>query len=227
MENSVNYQKTAGEGYSELAAYEAAQNGWRVAKSEADIKEAIMSGQQRLFQEFCLTNKNIGDGFCSTLKAIGDSECSIIKNESDIAQRATIHLNSVERDLQNRILENRAILLQDNATKTDRVLDRMNEFERSNAEKLCDIKSQIKDSERRILDQMCADKLDEKNSLIAELRAEKTCNSYNHQFALQNQHLDYLKQMINSVEQNQKFSSKVVQFGAGNLAGTAQTANQG
>ena len=169
-----------------------------VAKSEADIKEAV------------------GRGFCETLKSIGDAECAISKNAMDIAHRSTIHLNSVERDIQNRVLENRQVFTAE-----------LNQLERSLSEKLCDIKSDGRENTRLILDRLTQDKLDEKNEIIDSLRHERAHDKYAHLFALQNQELSSLKQMINSVEQTQRFSSKTVQFGAGNVAIPTQTANQG
>ncbi len=89
------------------------------------------------------------------------------------------------------------------------------------------MKADGRDNTRLILDRLYADKLDEKNEVIESLRHERYADRHAHQIALQNYELASLKQMINSVEQTQRFSSKTVQFGTGNLAGTAQTANQG
>jgi hypothetical protein len=80
------------------------------------------------------------------------------------------------------------------------------------------------------------DKLDaiERRSLKDELDETRLDNLWNRfnsnvnsNFALQNQEIASLKNMINSVEQTQRFSSKTVQFGAGNVAIPTQTANQG
>lgn len=198
-----------------------------VAKSESDIKTAILQQSLSNSQEFCAVNKSVHD-----------AECNIVKNAADISQRDSIALAAIERDLQNRLHETRQVLTSLIGDKTERIIDRfdrdtvdlknqMRIFEMSASEKFCDIKSQVKDSERRILDQLSANKLDEKNEIIDSLRQERTNDKFAYQFGLQNQDISYLKQMINSVDQNQKFSSKVTQFGTGNLATPTQTANQG
>lgn len=191
-----------------MAANQTADLRRDVAKSEADLSKQIGEAECRILSE-------VGDAECGILSKVGEAECTLLKSQADIAHRNTIHLNSVERDLQNRILENRQI-----STKE------LNDVERSLSEKLCDIKADAKDNTRLILDRLYADKLDEKNEIIESLRHERSHDRHAHAFALQNQELSYLKQMINSVEQTQKFSSKTVQFGAGNVAIPTQTANQ-
>ncbi len=79
----------------------------------------------------------------------------------------------------------------------------------------------------RILSQMSANKYDALKDELDETRLECRTRDHAHAFALQNQEIASLKQMIGSVEQTQRFSSKTVQFGAGNVAIPTQTANQG
>lgn len=192
-----------------VSANASIDNAYRIAKAEADIKEAL------------------GNGFCEVEKSIGDASCENIKSQGEISHRNTIHLNSVERDLQNRILENRAIITKEIGDKTDRLRDQSYSFERSISEKLCEIKAEAKDNTRLILDRLTSDKLDEKQEIIDSLRHERSHDRHNHAFAMQNMEIASLKQMLNSVEQSQRFSSKTVQFGAGNVAIPTQTANQG
>ncbi len=187
-----------------------------VAKCEADVKDTIHN-QSLAF----------GAEFCSLGKKVGEVECTILKNAADIAHRDSLHLASVERDLQNRVHESRQVLTALISDKTDNIKDQLRAFEMSASEKFCSVKTEIKDSERRILDRLYADKLDEKNEIIESLRHERNNDRFNYQFGLQNAEINYMKQMMGSIEQNQRFSSKTVQFGTGNLAGTAQTANQG
>jgi len=210
-----------------VAAYGICDLRRDIAKAESDLRETIHN--QSLVQ---------GTEFCAVNKSIHEAECNVIKNDNDIAHRNTIHLNSVERDLQNRILENRQVLTSIIGDKTDRVLDRIDReaidlknqlraFEMSNAEKFCELKTEGFKNTQKILDELAKNKYDAIKDELDETRLSKYHDKSGYQFALQNQEIASLKQMINSVEQNQKFSSKTVQFGTGNLAGTAQTANQG
>lgn len=123
-----------------------------------------------------------------------------------------------------RTKETEANMLRALDCETDSIKEKMSDFERSVDHQFCAVKGDIKDSERRILDRLSLDKLDEKNDEIARLRAK--CDQGQNNLFLANE-LNGIKSLINSVEQTQRFNSKVVQFGAGNLAGTAQTANQG
>lgn len=169
-----------------------------VAKSEADIKAFEA-------HEFCDLGKTV-------------------LNDGSITR---LNLANAERDLQNRIHETRVEALKTNtelsrylADKSEQIKERLTNFERSVDDKFCGIKTEIKDSERRILDKLTSETID-------SLRHEKYADRHAYQFGLQNQEIANLKNMINSVEQHQKFSSKVTQFGAGNVALPTQTANQG
>ncbi len=91
-------------------------------------------------------------------------------------------------------------------------------------DEICEVKQLINTNTQLVLKQLYDNKLDEKNDIIAELRTD--CKLKDQNILIANE-LNGLKTLINSVEQNQRFNSKTVQFGTGNLAGTAQTANQG
>lgn len=186
---------------------------------------------------FCDLSKQVGEVACSVGTKVGDAECNILKNAGDISHRESAHLSAVERDLQNRVHETRQILTQLIADKTDRVLDRVDRdtaevksqlyaFERMAAEKFCEVKTEGLKNTQAILDVLAKNKLDEKNEIIESLRHERSHDKYHHQFALQNQELNYIRQSINSIEQDQRFSSKTVTFGNGNKTGTSQNANQ-
>lgn len=236
-----------------LAANQIAELRRDVAKSEADLKH--FNGNH-----FCEIEKSIGDAECNVSRKIGDAECSInknvddvenhlidrmgtyaadnFKNQSDIAQRYTGQLNAAERDLQNRIHENRFVLTKEIGDKNDRTIDTLGRdftdvknqlryFEASNAEKFCDLKTQGLLNTQKVLDELAKNKYDALKDELDEERSKRHFDKYASDFALQSQDINYLKQMISSVEQTQKFSSKTTQFGTGNLAGTAQTANQG
>jgi hypothetical protein len=226
--------------------------GWKIAKAEADIKEALLEG-------FCETEKSVGDAECSIIKTVGDAECSINKNvdeaesrivdrlgtyaydaakdRSDIAQRYSAQLNAVERDLQNRVHENRQVLTKEIADKADRTTDllrgdvidvknQLRSFETSAAKSFCDLETQGLKNTTKILEKLAADKYDALKDELDEERSKRHFDRYASNFNLQAQEMNYLKNMLNSVEQNQRFSSKTVQFGAGNVAIPTQTANQ-
>lgn len=193
---------------------------------------------------------------CDLLTKIGDVEGSLIdrmgtyaledlKSQSDIAQRTASQLTNMERDLQNRIHENRFVLSKEISDKTEwltgriervsdkaedqfaNLKDQLRYFETSVAKQFCNIETEGLKNTSRILETLAANKYDALKDEVDALRADRYADKYGFNFALQNQELAYLKQMIGSVENNQRFGSKTVQFGAGNTAGTAQTANQG
>lgn len=86
----------------------------------------------------------------------------------------------------------------------------------------CHVDGKIAASTQHILDRMNADKLDEKNDEIAQLRDR---NRHMEQTLLFSNQMNSLTSMIDSI--NQKLSNKVVQFGVGNIAtptNTQQTA---
>lgn len=191
----------------------------------------------------------LGDAECSIIKEINDAECDLIdrmgtyaqdnfKNQSDIAQRQSIALTAMERDIQNRLHETRFILSKDIADRTERISDKsdaqfanvkdqLRYFETSVAKQFCHIETEGLKNTSKILETLAANKYDALKDEVDSIRADRHSDKYSYSFALQNQELAYLKNMIGSVEQTQRFGSKTVQFGTGNTAGTAQTANQG
>ena len=202
------------------------------------------------------TLAKIGESECSIIKEVNDAEMQIIdrlggyaadnfKNQSDIASSIKGQLTDAERDIQNRLHETRFLLskeISDSAkyleAKTERVSDKsdlqfsnikdqLRYFETSVAKQFCHLETEGLKNTSKILETLSANKYDALKDEVDAIRADRYADKYGFNFALQNQELNSLKQMIGSVEQTQKFGSKTVQFGTGNLAGTAQTANQG
>ena len=202
------------------------------------------------------TLAKIGSSECSVIKEVNDAEMNVIdrlgvyasadiKNQSDIAQRQSAALAAVERDIQNRLHETRFLLSKEISDKSEglankvekvsdktdaqfsNLKDQLRYFETSVAKQFCNLETEGLKNTSKILETLAANKYDALKDEVDAIRADRYADKYGFNFALQNQELTYLKQMIGSVEQNQKFGSKTVQFGAGNQAGTAQTANQG
>ncbi len=175
-----------------------------------------------------------GNGYaCELLQAISDARLQSCETEGEIKdaiqrlqlentvnfRAAESNMCSVERTLTFRLTE----IEKENLRTEGRISNRINDFERSVDEKICTLRTEAKDNTRVILDRLSADKLDEKNELIDELRHS---NRHKDQTLLFSNQLNELKSMVNSVEQNQRISSKIVQFGA-NVATPTQTSNQG
>lgn len=165
---------------------------------------------------------------------VAEAEAELSKVILSDGSLTRMNLANAERDLQNRIHDTRLEALKTNtelsrylADKTDAVKERLTGFER-NVDMQFQSASIIAEKNTRLL----TEKLDaiERRSLKDELdetRLELLSGKSASNFALQNQEIASLKNMINSVEQTQRFSSKTVQFGAGNVAIPTQTANQG
>jgi len=204
--------------------------------------------------------QKVGAASCDILTKVGETECSVIdkissvnmadfKDRSDIAQRQAAALNQVERDLQNRVHENRQIIVKEIADQTASIngqakdsyidiknqlsalaLDQANKFaiaalEQAKSTAMLQLESAKQTAS--ILETLGRDKYDNMKDKIDALREECERGKWLHGLALQNAEITSLKNMVNSVDQNQRFASKTVQFGTGNTAGTAQTANQG
>lgn len=232
----------------------------QLGSAEARVSDAVMGGQAGILREVGTLSGAIlgklGSVECSVNKEVGDAECAIIdrmgtyaqdnfKNQSDIAQRQSIALSAVERDLQNRIHENRFLLSKEISDKAEWLTGRVEKvsdkadvqftdiknqlryFETSVAKQFCHLETEGLKNTSKILETLAANKYDALKDEVDAIRADRYADKYGYNFALQSQELNSLKNMINSVEQTQKFGSKTVQFGTGNLAGTAQTANQG
>lgn len=165
---------------------------------ECGIKESILSQSLSNGQEFCAVNKNISDHAHRNV-------IEILTNRSA--------LKDVECNFSNKMSDEISI-----------VKAQINSFQRDTDHQFCEVKSLIKDSTAIIMKQLADDKLDEKNDEIAKLRSKN--ERLEDRFII-SQELNGLKTMINSVEQNQRFNSKTVQFGTGNVALPTQTANQG
>lgn len=224
-----------------------------VSSGHSRLADVISSGHSSILREVggskCDILTKIGDSECSLTKEINDSESVLtdrmgsialdnFKNQSDIAQRQSMALTAMERDLQNRLHETRFLLSKDIADRTERVSDKsdgqfanlkdqLRYLETSMGKQFCNLETEGLKNTTKILETLAANKYDALKDEVDSIRADRYADRYGYNFALQNQELAYLKNMINSVEQTQKFGSKTVQFGTGNTAGTAQTANQG
>lgn len=214
----------------------------RAGDSEARLSALVASGEGKVITE-------VNDAESTLLDKMGDIAYDNAKNHSDIASRQASALTSMERDLQNRIHENRSYILKEIGDKSSRTEDIINNnalrvadqssaqfgdlknqlryFEVSTTEKFGRLETEGLKNTSRILETIAANKYDALKDEVDAIRSDRYADKYGYNFALQNQELNYLKNMIGSVEQNQRFGSKTVQFGTGNTAGTAQTANQG
>ena len=197
----------------------------------------------------CSITKEVGDVKSTLIDRMGTYAADNSKYQADIALKNVMALNSFERDIQNRVHETRQILTKeigDKASRTEDIINsnalrvadqlalqfsdvknQMRNFEISTAKQFCTLETEGLKNTSRILETLAANKYDALKDEVDAIRADRYADKYGYNFALQSQELNYLKNMINSVEQTQKFGSKTVQFGAGNSAGTAQTANQG
>jgi hypothetical protein len=249
-------QKSIGDVKSELLAHNSSIEGRLssiITAGDSRLADSVTSGDSSILREVgngtCSILSKIGDAECSLVKEIDSAESTIVdrmgtyaqdnfKNQSDIAQRQSAALTAFERDIQNRIHETRYLLSKDIADRTERVSDKadvgitdvknqLRNFETSVYKQFCNIETEGLKNTSKILETLAANKYDALKDEVDSIRADRYADKYSFNFALQNQELSYLKQMINSVEQTQKFGSKTVQFGTGNTAGTAQTANQG
>jgi hypothetical protein len=202
------------------------------------------------------TLAKIGESECSVIKEVNDAEMNVIdrlggyaadnfKNQSDIAASIKDQLTDTERDLQNRLHETRFLLSKEISDKAEWLTGRVEKvsdkadaqftdvknqlryFETSVAKQFCHLETEGLKNTSKILETLAANKYDALKDEVDAIRADRYADKYGYNFALQNQELAYLKNMIGSVEQNQKFSSKSVQFGTGNVATPTQTANQG
>jgi hypothetical protein len=197
----------------------------------------------------CSIIKEVNDAEMNVIDRLGGYAADNFKNQSDIAFRTTGQLTDLERDLQNRVHETRQILSSEIASNSARIQDvtlaSTNRVSDKSDAQYADLKNQLRymetDSIKQfaalevaglkntstILETLSANKYDALKDEVDAIRADRHSDRFGYNFALQGQEINSLKQMINSVENTQKFGSKTVQFGAGNTAGTAQTANQG
>lgn len=165
---------------------------------------------------------------------VAEAESEILKTILTDGSLTRLNLVNAERDIQNRIGDSKyetaklnAELSRYLADKTDSVKDRVTAFER-NVDMQFQAAAVLAEKNTRVI----TDRLDasERRALKDELdetRLELFNTKSASNFALQNQEIANMKNLINSVEQTQRFSSKTVQFGAGNVALPSQVANQG
>jgi hypothetical protein len=174
--------------------------------------EQMMCGMERNLVE---GHRDIQRDVVENKFAIKDAQCElgkeIIQNRFEVAKTESKIVERLDYE-------------------SDLIKMQMTNFERSVDKQFCEVKSDIKDSERRILDRLTADKIDEKNDLINELRHERrNCEALfaqkENQLAFSNQ-LNLLHSQMIELNQNQRATNTTYQFGAGNLAGQAATANQ-
>lgn len=202
--------------------------------AKSDLRESIAQHAQHL-------QNRLGDAEGKTQAQITGAERFLAKEITDtrshvLTDGSTTRFNlaNVERDLQNRIHETRLEALK---TAKD-VENRITDFERNSdrnfrdvlikQEKIAgDAKFEAEKNTRVITDRLDAYERRSLKDELDETRLENMKLGFGSQFALANQEVANLKSMVNSVDQNQRFSSKVSQFGAGNVALPNQVANQG
>jgi len=200
------------------------------AKDKSDIA-------QRQSSDFFASQALISKDFCDTAAADSLQNAIGMKALTDATAGNLAQMTAFERDTNNRLHETRWLLAketQDNArfVMTDahnNLLDiktDVSDLSKYTADGITNTRLDAQNNTARILHQMGDDKYDNMKDKIDALRERREEDRYRHGLALQSQELNSLKQMINSVDQNQQFASKTVQFGTGNTSGTAQTANQ-
>ena len=154
------------------------------------------------------------------------SQAIATKNLTDDAALNLQQMTQFERDIQNRIGDNKWQASKDLADVITDVKNQLRGIELSQVAGVADNKYNSLANTSAILQQMAADKYDVAKDKIDALREKHEDDRHRYGLAIQSQELTNIKQMMNSIDQNQQFASKTVQFGAGNSAGTAQTANQ-
>lgn len=213
--------------YGAIAANQCSEIRADVGQVKSDLQAAVGNHAQHLQNRIGDLEGKITGRITDTLSAVHDAECAITKNDNDIAHRSTIHLNSVERDLQNQILGNRAILTKEIGDKTEIVRTQMLSFERENANKFCKLEIDGLKNTQSILDRIDASERRALKDELDETRLSKYYDKMGYQFGLQNQEITNMKAMINSQEYNQKVTSSIKQFGTGLVAVPTQTSNVG
>ena len=200
------------------------------AKDKSDIAQRQASD---LFNSQALIAKDFADNASSTAL----QNAIAMKALTDATAGNLAQMTAFERDTNNRLHETRHLLAketQDNAryVMTDahnNLLDiktDVNNLAKYTADAITSTRLDAQNNTALILQQMAKDKYDSMKDKIDALRERREYDREEYGRAFQSQEINSLKQMINSVEQNQRFSSKTVQFGTGNTSGTAQTGNQ-
>lgn len=181
-------------------AHQIAELRAQVGQTECGIKESILSQSLSMGKDFCDTNKNVSDN-------AGRGMIEILTNRYTLGQN---------------ILESRSVINEKVDREADVIKERLTGFERNVDENFCSIRNEIKDSERRILERLALDKLDEKKEIIDELRHD---NRHLKQLNLFSNDISILKSMINSIEQKQEVTNKSIIFGNGSNSTTTKTNN--
>ena len=204
--------------------------------AQADCKDKSDIAQRQasdMFNSQALIAKDFADTAASTAL----QNAIAMKSLTDATAGSLAQMTAFERDTNNRIHETRHLLAketQDNAryVMTDahnNLLDiktDVNNLAKYTADAITSTRLDAQNNTALILQQMAKDKYDSMKDKIDALRERREYDREEYGRAFQSQEINSLKQMINSVEQNQRFSSKTVQFGTGNTSGTAQTGNQ-
>lgn len=185
-------------GLEEVIANQVAAARADIGDTKSTIKDAIHAQTIGNNTQFCMLDKHLGD----------------------VEARTSNHLAAMERDLQNRIFESQKEALEAKCA----ILEKVGSEASATRKEICEVKETVKDSTQLILQRLYDNKLDEKNDIIADLREQNESGKYSLLFSNQ---LNEVKQLVNSVEQNQRFTSKVNQFWAWNVATPTQVANQG
>lgn len=223
---------------------------YRRRDNDSCLEEMIANGVQRLQHDVADQSSKVGDKINAAMAQDNANarsmEHMICATERNLAegqrevQRDVVENKHVIKDAQcsieREVMQNRVDLLKTESKlierldyETDIIKERLNGFERSVDHQFCDVKGNIKDSERRILDRLTADKLDEKNNIIDELRHERRQSELifsqkEQQLAFSNQ-LNLLHSQLIDLSQNQKATNQAINFGTG-LIGQAATNNQ-
>lgn len=228
-------------------------HGFGYGDSFCSVEKSIGGVESRLIDKlgnYAFDNaKNHSDIAARQAQDSSTNAYNSMKAQADIAADQAAQATQFERDLQNRVHESRMILAKEIGDKASRTEDIINSNALRVADQIngqfTDIKNQLRymetDSIKQfaalevaglkntatVLEVLSANKYDALKDEVDAIRADRHSDRFGYQFALQGQELNYLKQSIGSVENNQRFGSKTVQFGTGNTSGTAQTANQG
>lgn len=176
-----------------------------IGESGCGVKETIHSQSLMHSKEFCDTNKNVADVAVRNLVATKDGVCILDKS----------------------ILESRQILAEKIDRESDSIRTQLNQFERQVSENFCQVRTEAKDNTQKVLDKMAYYEDRRKDDIIDELRHERRYNDIRFMVQGVSNEVNGIKQLFNSQQFEQRFSSKVNQFGAGNVALPVQTANQG
>ena len=200
------------------------------AKNKSDIAQHQAS-------DFFASQALLAKDFSDTAAADSLQNAIEMKALTDATAGNLAQMTAFERDINNELHDTRFLLAketQDNAryVMTDghnNLLDiktDVNDLSQYSADAITSTRLDAQNNTALILQQMGKDKYDNMKDKIDALRERREWDRFEYGTAFQGQEIDSLKQLIGSVEQNQRFAASTAQFGTGNNAGTAQTANQ-